>query len=268
MLNSYACAGVKDAIIAGSAKLALKFTSSLHSLILCYSGPACKQGRCPVCASHEGEKRRALTLAPAIYQQPWRQEVFALRGYTRKANDLTPIPFDTIAKEIDNVMDAYMKASEQHEDRLNPNCACIAEVGLVEDSRKSGDKVRTVVVEFMMTGGGSDTEFELLDALRYRLDRREVPDWAKSTEMVERVPTPLNRTGDIWPSEGLLFGYTKRRLDLAQRPLPITDEKRLARMASNYGDHPIHHRMFSRGLSMSDDGLNFDREAFPFLLNY
>ncbi|RVH97622.1 hypothetical protein [Sinorhizobium meliloti] len=257
MMTLSAAKGVRDAIVEGSAMLRLPLTRSLLSMIKCGDGPRCKQDRCPVCTSKLTERLLALHRSHAVLGQQWQRSAFALRSYVRAAEDIRPIPIDNIKANINVAIKSWEDAFQREDENDGKNFGCLAAFGLVEDTGSHDRREKVVVVEFVFTDVDPINDFEIFETLRGRFG-----------DEVVSVPLVENDRYCIMPDQGLLFGYTKRRLDQPERPMAISNKRRLARIASNYGDHPMQSRFLSGGLTTSEEGIVFDRTPFGFWLTY
>lgn len=231
-----AAKGVRDAIVEGSAMLGLPLSPSLLSMIKCGNGRKCERDRCPICASKVTERLLALHYSHAVLGQQWQRSAFALRSHVRAAEDISPIPMDDIQANINAAMNRWEYDFQREDGNEGKNFGCLATFGLVEDTGSHDRREKVVVVEFVVTGGDPINDFEIFETLLGRFD-----------DKVVSVPLVENDRYCIMPDQGLLFGYTKRRLDQPDRPIAISSKRRLARIASNYGDHPIKSRFFFTG---------------------
>lgn len=258
MMTLNASAGIRDAIVQGTVELGLPLSNSLLSLIHCEVDAPCRQGRCPICASKEAQRLRYMLQSPRLSEQDWQHSVYALRSHVREAGDVQPIKIETITAAINKTLNEYVRAFSRQEDARNKSYGCLAHFGLVEDTSagKIGEKV--AVVEFVLTGGDSETDYEVMnESLHYNFGV-DVCDLSHGPLQVEPVPIISTNGYGVLPDEGLLFGYTRRRLDAAERPMVIADKIKLAEMACNYGEHRISDRTFYRGLAKRDNCIVFD----------
>ncbi|RVG23662.1 hypothetical protein [Sinorhizobium meliloti] len=250
-----AAKGVRDAIVEGSAMLGLPLSPSLLSMIKCGIGRQCKRDRCPICASKFTERLSALHCSHAVLGQDWQRRVFALKSHVRAAEDIRPIPIDVIRANINAAMKQWENDFQREDGNEGKNFGCLATFGLVEDTGSHDRREKVLVVEFVVTCVDPIDDFEMFETLLGRFD-----------DKVVSVPLVENDRHCIMPDQELLFGYTKRRLDQPDRPMAISSKKRLARIASNYGDHPMESRFLSRGLTTFEGGIVFDRDSLVFWL--
>ncbi|MBB3399705.1 hypothetical protein FHT71_006428 [Rhizobium sp. BK060] len=248
MMNSYAAAGVRDAIAEGTAKLGLPLSPGMLSMIRCENGRRCGRDRCPICASRLTERFLALDNSTAAFEGRWRRSAFAIRSHTVPAKDTRPIPIPKIREAVKASLDCWVRASRCPADTTDTNnFGCIATFGLVEDVSSPSSRDKVLVVEYSVTGVDRDADYDVFESLQYSFG-----------DNVEDVPL----FDDVYravPDQGLLFGYTKRRLNRLDRPKPISSATRLARLASNYGDHPKESRLLSRGLENQGEDMVFEK---------
>ncbi|MGO6702466.1 hypothetical protein ACC786_20800 [Rhizobium ruizarguesonis] len=200
--------------------------------------------------------------APALGTQRWQRSAFALRSYSYAATDLTAIPVDKISSGIAAVLDGYVRSFLQQDNRGSANYGCIAQFGLVEDASPAGACEKVVVVEFALTGGNDETDYDMFERLHANFGD-ELYHGGNGAHPNKVAPVPLvSAVGcGILPDQGLLFGYTQRRLDKAERPTVISSKHHLARMAFNYGDHTARRRILFRGLTNNGKELVFEQGA-------
>ncbi|TAU81970.1 hypothetical protein [Rhizobium leguminosarum] len=263
MMTPTGAAGVRDALVDGAAELGLPLSRSLLSLLRCEEIVPCGQGRCPICASTVAMRLHGISQAPALGLQRWQRSAYALRSYSYAATDLTTIPVDRINSGIAKILDGYVRSFLQQDSRGSTNYGCIAQFGLVEDTSPAGASEKVVVVEFILTGGNNETDYDMFANLHAQFgdELYTVIGYGDRREKVQPVPLVSTEGSGILPDQGLLFGYTKRRLDRAERPTVISSKKRLARMAFNYGEHSLRNRSFSRGLTNTGNELVFEQDA-------
>lgn len=258
MMTPNASAGIRDAIIAGAVKLSLPLSGSLLSMIRCEVENPCKQGFCPICASTVSEKLREMVQSPKLNSQPWKRSAYALKSHVRKADDLRPIDMDEIGTVIQKTLSDYVRSFSTNDYEQSENYGCLAHFGLVEDTNPANRGDRVAVVEFVMTGG--DDYEAMVEGLNFHLGV-DVYSPFRGDLAVESVPIISTGSDGVLPDQGLLFGYTKRRLDVAERPIVISNKTSLAKMACNYGEHQISNRTFYRGLA-HHESIVFDPHDF------
>ncbi|MFS8143712.1 hypothetical protein [Rhizobium sp. BR 249] len=205
----------------------------------------------------------SIKLAPALRAQRWQRSAFALRSFSYAATELAAIPIDKINSGIAAILDGYVRSFLQQDNRGSVNYGCIAQIGLVEDTSPASACEKVVVVEFALTGGNEETDYDMFESLHAHFGKElyHVTGNELGPQEVERVPLLSAEGCGVLPDQGLLFGYTRRRLDKPERPTVISSKKRLARMAVNYGNHTLRSRILSRGLSNNGTELVFDKDA-------
>lgn len=262
MMTPTGAFGVRDALFDGAAELNLPLSPSLLSVFRCEDLAPCGQGRCPICASKVTMLLHSMKQAPELGSQRWQKSAFALRSFSYASTKLAVAPMDKISAGIAAVLDGYVRSFLQQDNRGSMKYGCIAQIGLVEDCSpaRAGEKV--VVVEFALTGGNEETDYDMFENLHAYFGKELYQAVGNNFGPLEVEPIPLLSAEGcgVLPEQGLLFGYTKRRLDKPERPRVITSKKRLARMAVNYGDHTLRSRIISRGLS-NNGMLVFDQGA-------
>jgi hypothetical protein len=170
-----------------------------------------------------------------------------LHSLTVPNGNTNSLPITDIANKIRRSIDHWRRFAVQVEDRPpNEHFACVSTFGLVEDAGTEKQGKRVMLVEFAVTGVSAEADFDVLESLMSSFDGR-----------VSSVPFATGRGVHAAPSEGLMFGFMKRRLDRPERPMVISNKRLLAEMASNYGPEDATMRCEVVGLEPSGDGFIF-----------
>lgn len=224
-------------------------TEDLLAIIKCDSGQHCKRGQCPICTQRLGDMLNSLKWSPSVTEQIWHRSTFALRSMTCPKGSSAPVPLKRIITDINEVIDALQRSS-----RPGYGCGnfgCVATFALVEDTSSSRTKV--TVIEVAVTGVPPEDDAAILEKLSERFGE------------VSKVPTAEDDGTHPFPSQELLFGFTKRRLDRLERPMAVSNKIRLAEIAANYGSHSVTDRLITRGLDDGADFVTFGESSLPLL---
>ena len=241
MMNIVAAAGIRDAIFSGVAKLEAPLTPYRLSMLRCGDRGKCEQGSCPMCAARSVESLHKLYFEETTHELKWQRSVYALADYTFALDDLRPMPITQIRSLVGRILDAMRPSEVSNPIGEGINCAAV--FGLVQNKSSSNTGEKIVLVEFAYIGF---EEYDLYETLQYKcgVDTTLPFEGPLPAELVPLVSAPGL---GLFPDSSLLFGYSGRRIDVAEGPLPVVCEVQLASMACNYGEHSIADRLLARG---------------------